>query len=146
VAVLKYGGVYLDTDIECYKPIDELMTDETDFIGIQPHRGNWITNAFFGASKGFELMNDLVEDIRPRPPAHNGPLFLTNHLYVFLKLPTGGRPAGRIPVQELNRKNINILSHTSWGLQRKDTFMRHYFKASWINNAKQHPKGGLGPL
>ena len=25
VAVLKYGGVYIDTDIECYKPIDDLI-------------------------------------------------------------------------------------------------------------------------
>ena len=136
VAVLRYGGIYLDTDIECYKPIDDLITDETDFIGIQPHKGNWITNAFFGASKGFKLIEDLVKDIRPRPPAHNGPLFLTNHLYVFTKTPVGGRPEIRRPVHSMNSKNIKILSHTTWGLQHKDTYMRHYFKASWIDKSK----------
>ena len=132
VAVLKYGGIYVDTDIECYKRIDDLLTEETKFIGIQPHKGNWITNAFFGASKGFELMKNLVEDIRPKPPAHLGPMFLTNHLYIFLKKAVNSPPAHRISVQDLNTKEIKILSHTAWGLEHKNTYMRHYFKASWI--------------
>lgn len=134
VAVLKYGGIYVDTDVECFKSIENLIENETDFIGIKPHKGNWITNAFFGASKGFKLIENIVKDLEPRPPAHNGPTFLTNHLYKFLLKPNPGIDS-RAKVESLNGKNIKILSNEIWGHKNKDAYMKHYFKASWIKKS-----------
>ncbi len=130
VAVLKYGGIYVDTDVECFKSIENLIESETDFIGIKPRKVNWITNAFFGASKGFKLIENIVKDLKPRPPAHNGPTFLTNHLYKFLLKPHRGVNS-RAKVESLSGKNIKILSNEIWSHENKDAYMKHYFKASW---------------
>jgi inositol phosphorylceramide mannosyltransferase catalytic subunit len=130
VAVLRYGGIYVDTDVECFKSIDTLIENKTDFIGIKPHRGNLITNAFFGASKDHKLIKCIVDDIKPRPPGHNGPSFLTNHLYSFLSIPNPSINE-RVKVETLNNINIKILSDEIWSHKNADAFMKHYFEASW---------------
>jgi len=51
-AVLRFGGVYLDTDIECLKPLDSLL-GATAFAAAQDHHEGRrrFCNAVFGATK-----------------------------------------------------------------------------------------------
>ena len=68
IATLRHGGVYIDSDIECYKPIDELITDQLEFLGLKPRpEANWITNAFYGVTRNHSLMQSLVKEINSPP-------------------------------------------------------------------------------
>src|SRR5438270_4831485 len=44
------GGVYLDTDVECLRPIDDLVAASTAFVGEE--RPGLLGNAIFGATAG----------------------------------------------------------------------------------------------
>ncbi len=54
------GGVYLDTDVEIIKPIDELIK-ENGFMGFDD-RGVISTGLGFACEKGNELVKNLLED------------------------------------------------------------------------------------
>jgi mannosyltransferase OCH1-like enzyme len=52
------GGVYLDTDMECRKPIDMLIAG-LDFFATWQMK-NMLSNAIFGCTKGHKLMQKIV--------------------------------------------------------------------------------------
>ena len=55
----KYGGIYLDTDVEVFKSFDDLL-DNKFFIGIeQPH---YFGNATIGVEKGNELLKEILQE------------------------------------------------------------------------------------
>ena len=53
VAVLRHGGVYLDTDIRLCKPLDPLLTHKC-FFGFQTEQPtkDWVASGVFGAEPG----------------------------------------------------------------------------------------------
>jgi mannosyltransferase OCH1-like enzyme len=57
-----YGGVYIDTDLECLKPINELIKD-LDFFGAWK-RSDRMSNALFGGVPGHPIFIDLVSKFR----------------------------------------------------------------------------------
>lgn len=66
-----YGGVYLDTDVECVKPIDKLFEDY-DFVVATECGGNQIkdcnqthiNNAVIGATKRSEVVRKMIEQVK----------------------------------------------------------------------------------
>lgn len=56
----KYGGIYLDTDVELIKPLDELIA-ENGFMGYE-QSGNVSTGLGFACEKGNELVLALLRD------------------------------------------------------------------------------------
>lgn len=74
-----FGGVYLDTDFECLKPIDPLLEGLDFFVG-QSAPGR-IGSAIIGAVPTHPIMEQAVREARPREgeaydKAGTGPLFL----------------------------------------------------------------------
>jgi len=132
VALLRHGGIYVDADIECYKSIEDIIEEKTDFIGLKPHASNRICNGFIASSKGYKLMEDVVKDLRPRSPASNGPCYLSAHLYKFLSEPNGGEE-NRCPVETLQRENIKILMPSFWGniKLKPNSYCIHHASYSW---------------
>jgi hypothetical protein len=62
-AVYEYGGIYLDTDVELLKPMDELLK-YSGFIGFEDNiNGNFLVNTGlgFGAEAGNEVIARLIE-------------------------------------------------------------------------------------
>ncbi len=58
--IYKHGGIYLDTDVELKKPLDDLLTYNA-YFGFE--RGNIVaTGLGFGAIKGFSFIKDLMSD------------------------------------------------------------------------------------
>lgn len=58
-ALYNYGGIYLDTDIEVYKPFDDLLNDKL-FMGFeQPH---YLSTATIGAEKGNPIIKEMLDD------------------------------------------------------------------------------------
>ena len=53
-ALDKYGGIYMDTDVEVYKPLDEFLNNE-GFIGFEDT--NYLSTAVIGA----EEFNPVIE-------------------------------------------------------------------------------------
>ena len=63
--LLRYGGVYVDTDFECLRPIDELIEGVDFFTGdLKPGRVN---NAIIGSVPGHPLLEAAVREARPVP-------------------------------------------------------------------------------
>lgn len=78
-----HGGVYIDTDFECVKNIEPLLSDVTCFAAWQ--NATTINNAILGAVAGHPLWDDLIRNI-PDSVEHNrhlpspfqtGPHFMT---------------------------------------------------------------------
>ncbi len=69
----KYGGVYVDTDFECLKPIDELVSKYDFFTGIEPpheiresSRVLFVSNALIGSVPGHPIIKRWKQIIRER--------------------------------------------------------------------------------
>jgi inositol phosphorylceramide mannosyltransferase catalytic subunit len=57
------GGVYLDTDLECLRPIDEILEGE-EFVGVC-HKRDRITNTAIAAAARHPLLERALELVRP---------------------------------------------------------------------------------
>jgi len=71
--LLKYGGVYVDADFECLKPIDEIIAKYDFFAGIEPpheiiesSRVLLISNALVGSLPNHPILKRHKELIRER--------------------------------------------------------------------------------
>ncbi len=83
----RFGGVYLDCDFECLRPIEPLLEDVSAFAGYRkPGRVN---NALLGSVPGHPFVERALTLIRPRATwgtvdkEGTGPLFLDRVLEEF---------------------------------------------------------------
>lgn len=78
--VHQYGGVYVDTDMECLRPIDELLIDCESFVARTEERGV-INNNIFGGVPEHEFTRTILDLIprhfNPRKPYLAGPALFT---------------------------------------------------------------------
>jgi mannosyltransferase OCH1-like enzyme len=134
IAVHNFGGFYVDTDIECYNNIDNIFSDDIEFIGLRPHSGNWITNAFFGSIPKHKILELAIDTISKNPNNGSlnpfGPSFLTRNVIKYASYDA------KMQIDDLNSHNIKIMKPLFWSNRNKDAYCRHYFKASWIKKPK----------
>ncbi|HEY7690867.1 MAG TPA: glycosyltransferase [Gaiellaceae bacterium] len=60
----RQGGVHVDTDFECRRPIEPLIGDVDLFIGLR--KPNKVNGALMGSVPGHPLLERGLEEIRPR--------------------------------------------------------------------------------
>ena len=78
--VFRYGGVYLDADLECRRPIDELIRG-LDFFGMEIKPGR-VTNTVLGAVPGHAILDRALGAVTPQETGtrfdktRSGPVFL----------------------------------------------------------------------
>lgn len=95
----EHGGVYVDCDFECRKPLDPLLDDVSCFAAWE-EPGRWVNNAILGAAPGHAFLARLIEGLPrnvaqhrgARPNVLSGPQYLTRvyrrhgrHVTVFPK-------------------------------------------------------------
>jgi len=75
----RFGGVYIDTDFECLRPLEGLLQDVECFVGY--FNKSRINNAIIGSVPRHPLLGRALREMRPREywgydKAAAGPLFL----------------------------------------------------------------------
>jgi mannosyltransferase OCH1-like enzyme len=76
----RLGGVYVDIDMECLRPLDRLV-ENIDFLGTEIKPGR-ITNTVVGAAPLHPILDHALRDLKPQEAgarfdkASSGPLFL----------------------------------------------------------------------
>ncbi len=73
--VYNYGGIYMDTDVELLKPLDDLL-DCNAYMGIE-RPGIVALGLGFGAEKGNPLILELLEEYKDKRFIINGKVDLT---------------------------------------------------------------------
>jgi mannosyltransferase OCH1-like enzyme len=59
----RHGGVYVDTDVECLRPVDEVLAGH-DFVGVYLKPGR-MTNTFIASVPDHPLLRRALEEVRP---------------------------------------------------------------------------------
>jgi inositol phosphorylceramide mannosyltransferase catalytic subunit len=59
------GGVYVDTDFECHRPLDPLI-EGLDFFTAPLKPNGWVNNAFIGSIPGHPIVDRALRELRPR--------------------------------------------------------------------------------
>lgn len=72
--VYKYGGVYVDTDLECLKPLDRLHYTYDFYIGTEPLDSRFlqIGSAILGARPGHPVLKHIIQTMRTSYKKHKG--------------------------------------------------------------------------
>ncbi|MBN1611731.1 MAG: hypothetical protein JW940_34175 [Polyangiaceae bacterium] len=80
----RFGGVYIDTDFECRKPLDPLLDDVECFVAWVTDE--WLNNAIMGSVPGHPFVKRLIDNMPAnveaarkgsRPNRMTGPRYLT---------------------------------------------------------------------
>jgi mannosyltransferase OCH1-like enzyme len=61
--LFRHGGAYADTDLECLRPVDELLGEE-EFVAVCLKPGR-VTNTFIAATPGHPLLRRALDELRP---------------------------------------------------------------------------------
>jgi len=64
--LLRFGGIYVDTDFECLRPLEELLNDVRFFTASLKDDGNRVNNAIFGSQPGHPLLEQAIREARPQ--------------------------------------------------------------------------------
>jgi mannosyltransferase OCH1-like enzyme len=82
VILNKYGGIYLDSDFECYKKFDHIF--EKPFFCVNR---NWhVTNAIFACESNNPILTNILKDVL-KIKGYLGPLLLSQYILNFMGLP-----------------------------------------------------------
>lgn len=112
--VYRFGGVYLDADLECRKPIDSLING-LDFFGMYIKPGR-VTNTVLGAARGHAILDRALGAVTPQQPGSrfdktkSGPVFLDNIVKQFPP-PTIFPRATFYPITAEEKKNAYAIHH-----------------------------------
>jgi mannosyltransferase OCH1-like enzyme len=61
--LFRHGGVYVDTDLECLRPLDDVLGDE-EFVGVC-HKPGRITNTAIASVPSHPLLEHALREVRP---------------------------------------------------------------------------------
>ncbi len=138
--VYKYGGIYMDTDVEIIRPIDELLSCHA-FAGLE-REGIVAFGLGFGAEKGNPLIKEMLDDYdKLNFYNEDGTLNLT---------PSPIFQTNILKAHGLNERNENqivdgmhifateyfcpIEFSTNIMRKTKNTYSIHHFTASWYTS------------
>jgi hypothetical protein len=131
----RFGGVYVDMDIECLRPIDGLLDGHAMVLTREPQvharylgLDTLLSNAFMAARPGHPFLAEIVEDLvrHPRPAALPRDVFAS----------TGPRMLTRLH-ERRSRPDVHITDHRAISPFAASAPGLHHIRAA-DENALQH--------
>ncbi|WP_338449837.1 capsular polysaccharide synthesis protein [Niallia oryzisoli] len=137
-ALYHIGGIYLDTDVEVFKPFDNLLHHES-FWGFEQE--NFIATSTIGAAKGNKLIKQFLVSYSDKKFLHEDGSFneLTNVAIITKMLEgLGMKPDGKY--QEIDGLGVfypqTYFSPFDYincrSFKTDETYAMHYFYKSWL--------------
>ena len=134
------GGIYLDTDVELIKPIDELLKNK-GFMGFD-EKGIVATGLGFGAEKGNEIIGEFLKDY------DNLPFVMTDGSYDLTPCPDRNTEALKRLGMDVDIKNQTFMDveflpcdylcpmdyYTGKKNITQNTYSIHHYSASWTSD------------
>ena len=134
------GGIYLDTDVELIKPIDDLL-NKKGFMGFD-EKGIVATGLGFGAEKGNEIIGEFLKDY------DNIPFVLPDGKYDLTPCPDRNTAALKRLGMDVNNTNQTFMNvtflpweylcpmdyYTGKKTITKNTYSIHHYSASWTSD------------
>lgn len=142
-ALYHYGGIYLDTDVEVYKPFDDLL-HHTSFWGFEQE--NFIATSTIGAEKGNALIKEFLNSYHEKRFIKNDGTFneLTNVAIITRLLEEKGLKTNG-QYQEINEMGIfypqtyfspyDYINCQTFITEK--TYTIHHFYKSWMPIGKR---------
>lgn len=131
-ALYHFGGVYVDTDVECLKPFDELLTPGTPFAGWEDER--LVCPTVIGCPAEHPALGDLLDilpewfDNRPdAPPNHATGPYLFTACWRWRDDVRLLPPLAFYPVHWSNKKELGHPYPAA-------SFAVHHWDAGWLPN------------
>ena len=138
--LLNHGGVYLDTDIELFKPLDELAAENDFFIGYETDL--WFGCAVLGAKRGHRIMREVYERyLSPCNELSSNMLCVFNFSAVIKRL-YGIKLNGKTIKIEDNAKllSTDYFFPKNYITRRtkitENTMAEHHYSATWHSTGK----------
>ncbi len=146
VSILRYeilyqfGGLYVDTDFECFKSFDVLNHSYDFYTSLANAGGIVLCNALIGAAPGHPLLKKLIEEMNftPRKNAgwrHNsetaGPIYLSKKLIEYWIEGNKGVmvfPDSYFYPIPCGTKNIRVENFV-----KPESFAAHYYEGTWLH-------------
>jgi mannosyltransferase OCH1-like enzyme len=141
--LLRHGGIYLDTDFECYRNIEPLLGGLDAFLACEDDV--LVCGAIVGAAPGNPLIRELVERLpasydaftgdEPREQSERcGPRFVSRVYQELQSAPAGQQRLHVYPPEY-------FFPHLWWERERAgepslEAYARHYWEASWVPAAE----------
>lgn len=139
-ALKKYGGIYLDTDIEVLKPFDPFLKYSC-FLGFEKRNaeGDCVNNAVIGAIKGHLFVEDCLRELYNKFDGLemanlSSPVLTTSILRSKSKLEYGKKYLNEWDLQLFPLETFYAYEYGENQVRENigdDTFSIHHYMASW---------------
>ena len=157
----RYGGLYIDLDMECLRPVDDLLLNRSFVIGKEPRiHARWldekvlISNAFMASVPGHPFLLKIMETMKRMDPQiflhrgvleTTGPLMVTNVLNNYSGKDICVLNAHILYPFASNKKEMCMLRHKKdnyLGLKKqcreKGAYAIHYWSNTWARDLAGH--------
>lgn len=137
-ALVNYGGIYLDTDVEVIKCMDNLLENK-GFLGFE--KENYIGTGIIGAVKGNEILREFLEKYHNRDfILQNGTLDMTTNVVELTKLLDAYDLKKNNRLQNLCHITIYPIDYfcafddiTGVKSITDNTYCIHYYSKTWLD-------------
>ncbi|OME82137.1 hypothetical protein BK120_15815 [Paenibacillus sp. FSL A5-0031] len=147
-ALYNYGGIYLDTDVEVIKPLDQFLNNEA-FSGFEDHQS--ITTGVIGSTKGNEIINIFLDYYSQRGfVRQDGSLDTTTNVKIITDICLKYGFIKDNNYQIVNGYTIypkTVFCPLNWNSNDTDisneTHTIHYFAGSWHSEKEKNRKKSI---
>lgn len=139
-ALYHYGGIYMDTDVEVIKPLDEFLKHRA-FTGCENEK--MCVTGIMGAEKGHRWIEDLLSDyVDKKFIFRDGSFNKTPNTQLITHITIERYGWNPQDVHQVLREDLNIYPfevfcakdwQTGKVYQTKNTYTSHHFSGSWLS-------------